>query len=430
MAVTARAIGAAVAQRRLALLCQHFFPEMISTGMHATELAVALRRIGWDVTVYCAQPTLDLATSGQRRVPAKMDHEGVHVERVAAIGTHAEGLSRRLLFASTYLLFSFLAVLRNRDRFDGLLVTTNPPFIGIAARLASLLSGKPFVLLVYDVYPDTAVGLGVLKPTSIVTLVWEHVSRWMLNGADAVVVIGRDMADVVRAKLKRKNQDKLHLIPNWSDERVVSPVPKEGNAFWSEHGVNGRALVQYSGRMGSTHNLEPLIDAAEHMRDDPVIFQFIGDGAKKKRLEQLAAQKRLDNVQFLPYQPLERLGEVLSAADLAVVCLGFQFTGLSVPSKTYGIMASGTPILGLLDPASEIGRTILENDCGIVYEDPTGEQVAEAIRTLTDDPVRLSTMGANGRRAFLANYTLSLAAERYSVLLARCLYGPLATNQR
>lgn len=429
MSVNERASLASFGQKRLVLLCQHFYPEMISTGLVATELAVALRRLGWDIIVYCAQPTLALATSGHPSVPAEMEHEGIQIRRVASVGTHAKGVLSRLLFASTYLLFSLVAVLRGRREFDGLLVTTNPPFLGLAAWIASLLLGKPFILLVHDVYPDVAVGLGLVKPTSIVTLVWERVSRLTLNAADAVVVIGRDMAHVVRAKLKRKDWPKLHLIPNWSDERAVSPIPREDNAFWREHSQPGQVLVQYSGRMGLTHNLEPLIDAAECMRGDPVIFQLIGDGAKRKRLEELVARKHLDNVQFLDYQPLERLGEVLSAAELAVVCLGGEFTGLSVPSKTYGIMASGTPILGLLDPASEIGRTILENDCGLVYRDPSGEQVAEAIRSVIDDPVRLSTMGANGRRAFLANYTLSVAAERYSALLTSCLYGSGAGDQ-
>lgn len=406
--------------KRLTLLCQHFYPEMISAGMLMTELAGSLRRDGWEVTVFSAQPTLDLASA--HPVPATMEYEGIRIYRVRTTGSHAQGLTHRFLFAATYLLSTFAIIWRRRKDIDGLLVTTTPPFLGIVGRLAAALLGKPYVLLVYDVYPDIAVRLGLLKEHSPVTWLWERLSRFMLNGACAVVVIGRDMAEIVRRKLRQRNWPRMHLIPNWSDDEVVVPAKGSENPFRIEQGLRDRMLVQYSGRFGATHNLEPLVQAAAILRDRPIVFQFIGNGVKKQRLEQLVRETGAENVRFLPYQPRERLGEVLSAADLAVVCLESRFTGLSVPSKTYGVMASATPILGFLDPESEIGRTIRENNCGVVLRDPSGEAVADLIRKLLDDPDQLQRMGENGYNAFKNNYTLSLAAKRYSTLLERCLY--------
>jgi hypothetical protein len=134
--------------------------------------------------------------------------------------------------------------------------------------------------------------------------------------------------------------------------------------------------------MGRTHNLEPIIEAARELATEKVLFQFVGDGAKKQILEQLVAQHNLTNVQFLGYQPMECLAEMLSAADLALVCLDEAFTGLSVPSKSYGIMASGTPILGFVQPDSEIGQMITEEACGVVLPNPTAEQIAQTLRGL------------------------------------------------
>jgi glycosyltransferase involved in cell wall biosynthesis len=413
--------GAHPRPKRLTLLCQHFYPEMISTGMHMTELALGLRRRGWEVTVVCAQPTLDL-DGDAARVPEVMEYEGIRILRVTATGSHARGLIQRLVFAGTYLASTCAAVWRLRRDIDGFLVTTNPPFLGLVGRLARAALGKPYVLLVYDVYPDIAFRMGVLRDRSPLTWIWERVSRFMLNGARAVVVIGGDMAACVRRKLRPTHWGRLRVIANWADEDVVAPAKTRDNPFRVEHGLQDRIVVQYSGRLGATHNLEPLIYAAALVRERRIFIQIIGGGAKKLRLQQLVGELGLDNVQFLPYQPRERLGDVLSAADLAVVCLEGRFTGLSVPSKAYGVMASATAILGFLDPESEIGRTVVENDCGVVLPDPTGEDVADLIRELVRDPERLKRMGENGYRAFRSQYTLSLAADRYSRLLEQSFY--------
>lgn len=245
----------------------------------------------------------------------------------------------------------------------------------------------------------------------------------MLNRAASTIVIGRDMAELVRYKLRCENWGTMHLIPNWSDERTVEPVPRDENPFRQEHEVGDRILVQYSGRMGTTHNLEPLIEAAERLQDAPVLFQFNGEGAKKETLQRMANERGLENVMFLPYQPLEDLDTVLLAADVAVVCLESRFTGMSVPSKTYGIMAAGTPMPGFVNAGSEVGRSIQEHDCGIVLEDPTGNEVAQLLRRLLDDRDRLREMGQRGREGFEECHTLSHAAERYDSVLQRYIFG-------
>lgn len=410
------------AQKQLALVCQHFYPEMVSTGMHMTEIARRLQQRGWQITVYCDQPAYVLDGEDDA-VPTDMVHQGIRIKRVPAVGAHREGMASRAVRAVTYLLSTVRALVRDREQYDGLLVTTNPPFGGLAGWFMAVMHGTPYVQLVYDVYPDIAEELGVIGKGGLPAWAWEQMSRLMLNRAAATIVIGRDMAEVVRQKLRRDNWGTMHLIPNWSDETVVKPIPRDENPFRHEHDIGDQVLVQYAGRHGSTHNLEPLVEAAERLTDQPVMFQFIGEGAKKEKLQRMARERDLDNVVFLPYQPLDELDTVLSAADLAVVCLESKFTGLSVPSKTYGIMAGGTPILGFLDAESEIGRTIQEAECGIVLEDPSGEQVADHLRDLIRKPDRLNEMGQHGRQAFESEFTLSHAAERYDTVLQRYVYG-------
>lgn len=408
------------AQKRIVLLCQHFYPEMISTGMHMTELALGLTRQGWKITVFCAKPSLTLSQPEKSNPVSQFAYEGIQVIQLSTWGVQMKSLFERALFAVTFLLSSAWMSLRYIRHYDALMVTTNPPFIGLVGVLVQWLAHKPYLMLVYDVYPDIAIKTGDLSARSPIAWLWERLTRVILRRSNEIVVIGRDMRKVIEKKLDTSSMSRITMVPNWSDEAHVQPVAVETNSFIREYGLENKLVVQYAGRMGRTHNLEPLVEAAVLLRTQPVIFQFVGDGAKRQSLQTLVARYQLNNVQFVPYQPMERLAEMLSAASLAVVCLESIYTGLSVPSKTYGVMASAKPILAFLDSESEIGLTILEANCGFVMKDPSGAQVADAIRALLSNQQLRQELGQNARREFLKKYTLSKAVEQYDNLL-KCM---------
>ena len=407
--------------KRLLLICQHFYPEMISTGMHMTELSSRLCELDWDITVYCAKPSWGINDQQQEDIPNDMVYEGIKIHRVRTFGNQQSSLIARGLFAATFFLSVCWQLARHIKEFPAIMVTTNPPFIGLVGWLFTKLFKKPYLLLVYDVYPDIAVKLGVLPENGIITKIWSAITKLILNAATTIIVIGRDMDEIIRSKVKPMNHPRIDLIPNWSDERLVQPVPATGNEFIRENNLEGKFIVQYAGRMGRTHNLEPLVEAANLISDERIVFQFIGEGAKKAKLQAFVDNNNLQNVQFLPYQPMEILPQMLSSADIAVVCLDDSFTGLSVPSKSYGVMASGTPVLGFLDTHSEIGRTIEELQCGIIMPSPQANEIAEIINSLLNDPQRLLTMGHAGRKGFLNNYTLAHAAKAYDKALLRTI---------
>jgi glycosyltransferase involved in cell wall biosynthesis len=405
-------------EKRVALICQHFYPEMISTGLHMTELATGLAAEGVRLRVYSARPIYrDVTQKSPDEFPGFMVYKDVEVVRVPSFGGHDASLLLRGVNALSYLLFTAFYLIRDRKQLAGIINTTNPPFLGLAAYLARLVAGLRYVTIVYDVYPDVAVCIGVLARSSWLTWFWERITRFIFQRSAVLIVIGRDMEQLVQRKLKHPDQVPVVRFPNWSDAKQVYPVPRDDNPFVAEHMLQDLFVVQYSGRMGRTHNIEPLIEAARLLQDAPVCFQLIGAGAKRDKLQALAEQYGLQNVQFLPYQPFDELASVLSAPHLSVVCLDAACTGVSVPSKTYGIMASGRPILGFLAYESEIGRLIQEYDCGVVLPNPSGAAVAELITQLLNDPERVASMGHNGYQAFLAHYTLDHAIQRYKVLL-------------
>ncbi|MBK8899833.1 MAG: glycosyltransferase family 4 protein [Anaerolineaceae bacterium] len=406
--------------KRFVLLCQHFYPEMVSTGMHMTELAERLAELGWQITVYCARPSW-----GAEAEPADqiLHYKDIEIIRVNTLGDQKKSLLSRALFALSFLWSVGLLLWRQRQQFPAVVVTTNPPFLGLVSWLFSKLFHLPYLLIVYDIYPEIAVNLGVLSPRSPITKIWRQVTHLIFRNAAVLVVIGRDMERIVRQKIPPYLHHRITRIPNWSDEKRVRPIPKHQNGFRHQQGINNVFVVQYAGRMGRTHNLEPIIEAARDLCTEKILFQFVGDGAKKQTLQQLVAQHNLTNVQFLAYQPMECLSEMLSAADLALVCLDEAFTGLSVPSKSYGIMASGTPILGFVQPDSEIGQMITEEACGLVLPNPTAEQISQTLRSLIHNTTTLEAMSAAGHQAFLNKYTLTHAAAAYDTALTRMVAG-------
>ncbi len=397
----------------IALLCQDFYPETISTGLFMTELAVKLSHAGHRLRVYCTRPVYRDETQNGSVPPPYLEYEGIKIFRVPAWGNPHRSLLHRTIFSLTYVLAVMWAIFRDRGLFKGMIVTTSPPFIGIAAWLLSKITQIPYITIVYDVYPDVVVRLKLLSPHSILAHLWEQFSRLILRASKNIVVIGRDMVQPVQEKLSPDTPIDLTLIPNWANEERIKPIPKADNPFIKQHNLQDRFVVQYAGRMGRVHNLQPLLKAAQQLQDLPVCFQFIGAGAQHLALEQQAKHLNLRNVQFLPYQPLSKLSAVLSAADVGVVSLSAPFTGLSVPSKSYGLMASGTPILALLEPESEVGQVVRETQCGWVLTDPSGGELAKFIRHLMDNPTELAAAGQRGRTAFLQAYTLDRAANDY-----------------
>jgi glycosyltransferase involved in cell wall biosynthesis len=352
-----------------------------------------------------------------------MMHGGISIYRIHSFGSHRGSTFGRVLFGASFMVGAAFHALLKANAYDGLVVATNPPFLGLAAVLVRWLRRKPYVMIGYDIYPETAVGAGLLGVNSVATRIWAWVSRLIFSNSAMNIVIGRDMEQVIARKCGNRPCAGSALITNWSDLRRVFPVAAEQNAFRKQHNPRGLFVVQYSGMMARIHNVEPLLEAAEILNRDPVLFQFIGDGFKKSKMQQEAQRRGLTNVHFLPFQPEDNLAQVLSAADLAVVCLAREFTGLSVPSKAYGIMAAGVPILAMMEPHSEIGLTVKESDCGIVISIASGDQVAAAIRTLVADPERARVMGRNGYLAFKSRFTLDIAAAQYDKVFREAFLG-------
>ena len=191
--------------------------------------------------------------------------------------------------------------------------------------------------------------------------------------------------------------------------------PREANALRHEWGLDDMFVIGYSGNMGRVHEFERLLAAVNLLVSQTAIrFLFVGAGAKKNDLRDIAEEKDLGNVLFKPFQPQGRLGQSLTVADVHVVTLQDSLEGLIVPSKFYGAIAAGRPVIFIGPAGCEVARVIRERNCGYVFDGHDPAVLAVLIRDLASSPEQVRILGENARRATETSYGRShaLAAWR------------------
>lgn len=393
---------------KVLLLNQFFHPDLAATAQLATDLAEDLVQAGVEVTALAARG----AYLGGGRLAGREVHRGVRIERVRCTSFGKGSVGRRLLDYGTFYGAAALRTLAQR-RFDVVVAMSTPPLVATVGALLRRLRGTRFVYWLQDVYPELAVEFGVLRARSVAARGFDALSRWTMRSADAVVVLGEAMGERVRAK--GVDPARIHVIPNWADGAAVGPVRPEENPFLRAHGLVGKRVALYSGNMGRAHDLETLFGAARRLRHrDDLAFVFVGDGARRGEVE--AAARELPAIRLLPYQPRERLGESLSAGALHLVTQAPSTVGLIEPSKLYGAMAAGRPVLYVGPPETEAARTVSREGLGAVVPNGDDAGAAAAIEQVLGDA---DALGARARAAFEARYSRSLRTTQFATLLRR-----------
>lgn len=402
------------------MLSEYFHPEPASTAQLMTQLAVGLQERGFDVRAYTAQPTYQ----GQRHetLPARETYRGVDIHRISATQLDKSRFTLRVVNWITYCVGLLVRLLftGSRDSRVNLIVST-PPVLPLVGWLLYAVRGDPYVIIEYDVYPDIAVRLGVVSKDSLIARVWDRLNRFVMRRAAGIVALDDSMQELLVDKLGPEREERVRVIPNWEDPEFIRPVDKEDNSFALSHGYDETLTLLYSGNHGLYHDLNTVVEAARLLRDRPVQFVFIGDGAQKEDLRRRVEREGLSNVDFHPYQPLDRLPETLTCADVSIVSEDGRLQGVCVSCKIYSSLAAGQALLGISGPDSEIARVISESGCGYWVKSGEAEALVDRVEKWLDDPEELRDMGSRGREFFLANYTLRHGVDRYTSLIRSVL---------
>lgn len=397
---------------RILFLNRSYWPEIEATGQLLTELLEDLGK-QFEVAVIPGQPNQNPEHAAYSAVGFQR-RNGVAIHRVFNTRFPKRRLLGRAINLASYCLWAFGTALF-LERPEIIVVETDPPVLSLLGDFLRHWHGCKLVVYLQDIYPDLAVVLGKFPDSWWVRRLRALLFR-VYRDADRVVVLSRDMQTLlVESGVPAR---KVACIPNWVDAQTVYPV-KADNPFRLRHNINGEFVVMYSGNLGLTQRLEHVLHAAQRLRDRPdVMLFFVGDGALKRSLEQQAHELQLENVRFVDYQSRGDLAQSLSAADVHLVPLHPQLARCLMPSKLYGILASGTAVLAPAPAQSELGQTVREQGVGLVVSPEDPHALADAIRWCADHRDEVQRMGASARALAVANYDRPRVTARFAELLS------------
>lgn len=400
----------------LLVLCPHFAPDTAPTGTIITRIVAELVERGHRVDVVTALPWYR-----NHAVEPGWQGKLVRTERaewgtITRVNPFPSGkrhfVKRALAFGAFSALVGWKAALG--PKVDGVLAMSPPLTMGLTGWGVALARRAPLVFNIQDVFPDVAIDLGVLRNRRVIAL-----AKWLekvsYRRARAVTVLSDDLRENLAAKVGPAQAAKVEVIPNFVDTVAITPGEKH-NSVRRELGVKeGSKLVMYAGNIGLSQPLDLMLDAARVRKE--VHFAIVGGGAQLASLQ--AGAVGLDNVSFLPFQPAERLSEVLAAADIHLVLLKKGLGKASVPSKMYSILAAGRPILAGVDDGTEVARVVEEIGAGRAVAPEDAFAVAEALKEMLEDEEGLVSAGAAGR-AWVEHWASPAAvAEAYEELFRR-----------
>ncbi len=371
----------------LLIFSQTFVPDPASVGQHMTDVAAEMARRGYRVRVYTsARGYEDPAV----RYPRRETIRGIDVRRLPFSGFGKKRLWLRAFGTLTFLFQCFWLALFT-PRVAGVFFTTSPPMGGLAPALAKLVRGYPIAYWAMDLNPDQLIAMGKLKEKAFPTRMIEAGNRFILRSSDLIVALDRFMAE----RLKRRGDfsAKMLVMPPWPHEDHMAEVSGAENEFRLEHALAGKFVLMYSGNHSPANPLKTVLEAAVRLKDDARLrFLFVGGGSGKREVEQYLRDHKLPYVLSLPYQPLERLGQSLGAADVHIVSLGDNMVGIVHPCKIYGAMAVGRPILYLGPHPSHVSDLLEENAIGwrVTHGDVEGMIAAIQAAVATDPGQRLA----------------------------------------
>jgi len=375
---------------RILLLNMYYPPDTSATAKMAATVVEALS-VRHDVTVLCGRPSYDPTERRPWRPWQTELAERVRILRVGSTDYPRFQMKQRVL---NYL--SYVALAIPRALFlpcDVVLAMTDPPFEGIVGAVVALLKDKPYVYNIRDMYPDMAVGGAIVEP-GLLARIWERLHCWALRRATRAIVLGEDM----RARIIAKGVDpaRIEIVRDGADI-LSEDAPQPARDVEVIRTIRGdfKFVLLHAGNLGFYGAWETLIAAVRNLEADGVGLVFVGEGAQRAHVEGLARDAK--NVRFLPFFPSSKIPSVLAAPDAHVITVKRGLEGIVVPSKMYGILAAGKPIIAVA--AEETDAAALGAKFGFaVSGDPDNpEKVAAVIRLLLMDTEKVQSMGRAAR---------------------------------
>jgi len=376
---------------KILLLNLYYPPDTSATAKMAQTVVDALCK-KHEVTVVCGRPSYDPSERRVWRLWQTEVNGNLRIIRVGSTTFPRFNMKKRVLNYLSYVLFSVLrAPFVNCDAVIGM---TDPPFEGIVAAFVAMLKNKPYIYNIRDMYPDMALGGSIVEP-GLLARIWEKMHRWALRRAAKVIVLGEDMKNRIFAK--GIDVEKLEVVRDGTEVHGT-----EGETALDEdvlRAIRGQFsfVLLHAGNVGFYGAWGTLLAAAKELSAENIGFVFVGEGARRDLLAAEAAG--IPNVKFLPFYASSKIPSVLAAPDAHLITIKRGLEGVVVPSKMYGILAAGKPIVAVAPPETDVVMLGTRLGFGIAAEPEHSAELIEKIRVLAGDPGRVKAMALAAKTA-------------------------------
>lgn len=404
--------------RPIVVLVPHFAPDTAPTGEVITRIVDEFIAVGRTVHVVTALPwyrTHSIEDGwGGRLIRRERTSWGSIIRVHPFPGKSKTNLLRRAVGFAAFSVVAGVCTLfaGGLHRRPAAIISMSPPLtLGLTGWLAARLRFSHAVFNIQDVFPDAAIETGAITNKKIIA-----VARWLervsYHRSDAVVVLSQDLQNNVAQKVATRHKKKIHVIPNFVDAERITPQPRN-TAYRSELGIGDETVVMYAGNVGYSQSLTLMIAAAQHFPD--VTFVINGEGAARSDLEAMGTG--IPNLRFANYQPRDRVSEVLASGDIHVVPLRAGLGAVSVPSKTYSILAAARPVVAAIDAGTEVTRILSDSGAGVSVNPDSEPEFIAALSQLIAHREMATQMGERGRQWVQTHVSPAAVAHSYLSLL-------------
>lgn len=401
----------------LSIITEFFPPDYAATGQLIEELVKQLEKQGVKIRVFTGQPGYAFTND---QAPALEQLGNINIQRSRSTQVWSGRIRGKAINGILFTLRSFLHIIKNVQGNDVVLLTSAPPFLSIAGYLGHLLLGFPYVCLMYDIYPDIAIALGVVNKNHWLAKFWWTINRQIWQKSKGIIVLSPTMKERV-VEICPQIADKVSVIQSWGDPDFILPIAKKDNWFAKEHNLDSKFTVLYSGNMGRCHDMDTILATAQQLKNEPIQFVFIGGGPKRESFMENVNRLGLKNFLFLPYQDKNVLPYSLTACDLSLVSIEAGLESLITPSKLYPALAAGRPIGAICPKNSYLRQLVADGGFGASVDNGDSNSLSMFILKLKSDRQLAEKMGNASRQYLQSHFTLEIIAKQYIKALEQAI---------
>ena len=404
-------------KKKLLIYAHYFYPDVASTGQILAELAEGMID-AFDITVICVVPSYSGVIEEKyksKRIYIE-EYKGIKLVRVRVPEFTKSNKISRIKNLLAYFFNSLIATAKIEKQ-DYIYTISQPPILGgVLGVLGKWIKGGKLIYNIQDFNPEQTIAVGYAKNKLLLNTVMA-VDKFSCKNSDKVIVVGRDMQETLKNRFNNKKVPSNVFINNWINEKEIYPLDQNHPKiidFKEKYNLKDKFIIMYSGNIGLYYDLENIIKVIGEFKDrEDVVFAFIGDGTVKSKIEEYVTYNKLNNVTFIPYQDNADLIYSLNAADIHWVVNAKGIKGVSVPSKLYGVMAAGKPVLGVLDEGSEARLIVEECNCGVCIEPGNYIEISRNIEYILNNKELIKSLGKNGRKYLEVNLTKDVSINKY-----------------